>query len=266
MVHARIPMTIAAVAIVNIIYVLLIAPYLDSLSSGVGFAGIPWLLAFSLAFIYGVISFRFTQGEFGVKELLRFLAHLAFGWLRHWRLIVCLVLVTIGLVAIGASPRIYSTAEVTGYRYVLLKDYAHVVGSVTTGTETVQVVTGVDFLSMRVDTKWITYVSRVGVGLTTVLADVHLLEFPVITYKQLWYLDMGFVLAGLALIVAGLLFGTYHVVIANNKMLEVCGEHTAKYHANLLRLAGYEVPEGYEEALAWFYKTGDISKLKQIGR
>jgi hypothetical protein len=84
----------------------------------------------------------------------------------------------------------------------------------------------------------------------------------VVTWRQVWYLEVGYVLIGLTLIVAGLFFGLYHAVRANNKLLEVCGDHTAKLHVNLMRLAGYEVPEGYEEALAEFYKTGKADALR----
>jgi len=266
MVHAKIPLTIAAAAIVNIIYTLLIAPFLDSRMPGVGFAGIPWLLAFSIAFVYGVASFRFTQEEFGVKELLRLLAHLTLGWLRHWRLVAAVALISAGLVLVGMSPRFWTYSEVTGYRYVLHKDYVNVVSFVGASSETRQVVTDVNLINMVVNKAWITYLTGISVSLTPVLADAQLIELPIITYFQLWYLDMGLFLTGLALIIAGIFFGTYHAIITNNKQLEVCGEHTARYYVNYFKMCGYEVPEGYEEALIKFYKTGDATMLKQLER
>jgi len=256
--------SIAAATIVNIVYALLVAPFLDSRLPGAGLAGIPWLLAFSIAFVYGVASFRFTQEEFGVKELLRLLAHLTLGWLRHWRLVAAVALISAGLVLVGMSPRFWSYSEVTGYRYVLHKDYVDVIGWIGASSETRQVVTDVNLINMVVHKAWITYLTGISYSLTTVLADAQLIEFPVRTYFQLWYLDMGLVIAGLALIVAGLLFGTYHAIISNNRQLEVCGEHTAKYYANYLKMCGYEVPEGYEEALAEFYKTGKVESLRKF--
>jgi hypothetical protein len=259
---------VAAAAVVSAIILgayAIVAPLLDAwVNPGTGLAVGLWLTAIVLSTAYGIVSYQFTQGEFGWKQALGLLAHLTLGWLKHWRLIVCLALVTAGLVAVASSPKIYTTSAITGYRYVLHKNYADVVGSVTAGTQTVEVVTDINLINMVVQKQWITYVNKIGVGLSTVLADATLIEFPVRTYIQTWYLDMGYVIVGLALIVAGLLFGTYHAVVANNKLLEVCGEHTAKYHANMLRLAGYEVPEGYESALAEFYKTGKAASLRRF--
>jgi len=264
---ASIARVAAAVVVSAIIFgaYAVVAPLLDAwVNPGTGLAVGLWLTAIVLSTAYGIVSYQFTQGEFGWKQALGLLAHLTLGWLKHWRLIICLALVTAGLVVIATSPRIYSTSFITGYRYVLHKDYVTVVGSVTAGSKTVGVVTDVNLINMVIQKRWITFIDRIGIKWTTVLADAQLIEFPVRTYVQFWYLDMGYVLIGLALIVAGLLFGTYHAVVANNKLLEVCGEHTAKYHANMLRLAGYEVPEGYESALAEFYKTGKAASLRRF--
>jgi hypothetical protein len=261
---ARITAAIVVSAIILGAYAVA-APLLDArVNPGTGLAVGLWLTAIVLSTAYGIVSYQFTQGEFGWKQALGLLAHLTLGWLKHWRLIVCLALVTAGLVAVASSPRIYTTSAITGYRYVLHKNYADVVGSVTAGTQTVEVVTDINLINMVVQKQWITYVNKIGVGLSTVLTDASLIEFPVRTYIQTWYLDMGYVLIGLALIVAGLIFGTYHAVVANNKLLEVCGEHTAKLHVNLMRLAGYEVPEGYESALAEFYRTGRADRLRKF--
>jgi hypothetical protein len=77
------------------------------------------------------------------------------------------------------------------------------------------------------------------------------------------YFDAGTFLVGLVLVIGGLLFGAYQAISSNNKFLETCGEHTARWNVNQLKLMGYEIPEGYEEALAHFYKTGDASKLRK---
>jgi hypothetical protein len=237
-----------------------VAPWLErTVYPAAAFVGVFWLLTIVLAVVYGIVSHRMTQGEFGWKQALGLLAHVALGWTKHWRLVVAVVLIAIGLWAIAASPRVYTYSEVTGYRYLLEKEHANVIGHVsgTWATDQFVVFDGWTFTS-----KWYSFLTALDVRTTQVLKDVNLIEIPVVTWRQVWYLEVGYVLIGLTLIVAGLFFGLYHAVRANNKLMEVCGEHTARFHVNLMRLAGYEVPEGYEEALATFYKTGKADALR----
>jgi len=239
-----------------------VAPWLErTFYPAVAFVGFFWLLTIALAVVYGVISYRMTQGEFGWKQALGLLAHIALGWTKHWRLVVAVVLIAIGLLVIAASPRVHTYTEVTGYRYLLEKSYANVVDHVSGRWVTDQFVVFDGWTFAR---KWYSFPTDLVVGTTQVLKDVRLVEIPVVTWRQVWYLEVGYVLIGLTLVVAGLLFGLYHAVRANNSLLEVCGEHTARFHVNLLRLFGYEVPEGYEEALAEFYKTGKADKVRQF--
>ncbi|MEM2233837.1 MAG: hypothetical protein QXP81_09910 [Nitrososphaerota archaeon] len=231
------------------------------------FAAAPWVLAFGVAIAYGAVHNKMTQGEKGIKGLLKSSFYIMLGWLRHWRLIVAVVFVAIGLTLIGSSVRWYYYMQVTGFNFVVHKRYIDVVTGLGAGSGTVYL----DLDALR-------HLLRVGYGIYpagtvsvsilvatgTALADVWLQPIPIVTTIPVWYLDMGVVLTGLTLIIVGLIFGLYHGVLANNKLLEQCGEHTARYHVNLLKLYGYEVPEGYEEALVEFYKTGKASRLRQF--
>jgi hypothetical protein len=246
-------------AVVFFIYAA-VAPWLErTVYPAVAFVGIFWLLTIVLAVIYGVISHRMTQGEFGWKQALGLLAHVALGWTKHWRLVVAVVLIAAGLWAVAVSPRVHTYTEVTGYRYLLEKEYANVIGHVSGRWVTDQFVVYDGWTFAR---KWYSFPTDLVVTTTQVLRDIRLVEIPVVTWRQAWYLEVGYVLIGLTLIVAGLFFGLYHAVRANNRLMEVCGEHTARLHVNLMRLAGYEVPEGYEEALARFYRTGKADALR----
>jgi len=229
---------------------------------GIGLVGLVWVVALTIGIVYGVVSYQLT-GDFGWKQFLKLLAHLTFAWLRHWRLVVALIFISAGLIAIGASPRTYLYQQVTGYRYILEKEYVNVVDFVSGDFDSTKVLTENENWSGVIDSKWITYLTALKVTTTSVLRDVHLVEIPVYSWVQVWYLDMGLVLIGITLIVIGLIFGLYQAVLANNKLLQECGEHTAKFHVNMLKMMGWEIPDGFEDALAKFYKTGDSEDLRR---
>ncbi|MCS7118266.1 MAG: hypothetical protein NZ957_05735 [Thaumarchaeota archaeon] len=260
----------AAIAGIALLYAGYVAVYLsiaDPIRGQWMFALSPWVVALGIAYAYGVVSYRMTQGEEGWKQILGLVVYIMTGWLRHWRLIVALVFITAGLVVITTSQRYYTYTEVTGYRYFLDVKTAPAITGVYPiyGPRTAEVrIYPPGGEALRGEVFLPPIVSGLSTSIGEFVTAAALMEFPVRTHRQIWYLEMGLVTVGLTLIIAGLLFGLYHGIQANNNLLRQCGDHTANYYANLLKLYGYEVPEGYTEALAEFYKTGKLDKLRSL--
>lgn len=254
---------VATIIIVSLIYVAY-ALAGQLLGSEWALALAPWVVLFGLLGAYGAIHSKMSQKEKGIKAMYKTLVHLSLGWVKHWRLIVAVVLIGLGLWCIGVSQRWYLYEKVTGYKYLLQTTHGYALTGIGVATKTEEVAVPVTSIPPTFTTKFITYVSGVSYKLGEFLTGAVLYEFPVTTHFQAWFLDMGYVLIGLTLIVLGLIFGLYHGVLANNKLLETCGVHTAKYYVNYLRMHGYEVPKGYEEALAEFYKTGKADRLRKF--
>ena len=128
-------------------------------------------------------------------------------WKRALKVFVVVILIAGGLVMIGLAPRWWTYEVTTGYSYRLeehvkyqpiLDYYCRLV---TTPIGQSQVCGYV--------TRWVkTY-------------TYELVEEPVTTHFQVWYLEMGHVLVGVALIIAGLIVASYFMVKANNQLYEV---------------------------------------------
>ena len=227
------------------------------------FALMPAVIAVGLGIAWGTIQYGMTQGEKGVKAVFKALGGIALGWMRHWRLLASVGLISAGLYVISTAQRWWISYQTTGFRYILEKHFLTVPTHIGASWSYIikperDLLTG--FLK---EGGLIKVLTGISVGSGQVLGDAHLVEIPVTTPIVSYYFDIGLLLFGLGLIIAGLLFGAYHGIVANNRALQTCGEHTARYHVNALRQAGYDIPEGYEEALARFYKTGDASELRK---
>ncbi|MEM2607378.1 MAG: hypothetical protein QXK30_01645 [Candidatus Bathyarchaeia archaeon] len=214
-----------------------------------------WGIVLATLLVYGILHYRISQGETGWRELYKLLGKIVFGWLRHIKLIIGVSLIVVGLLLIPMAIRYYTYELITGYRYLLIKQYTNVVSFTGGGTAVGYLTPDIIQEAMKrvVKVEWpVTF----GVGFKNVLADANLLEFPVFTRFQALYLDWGLVLFSLTLIIIGLMLFAIHAVYANNQLLRECGDHTAKYWAAIYRLMGYEVSEEEERQWATFYKTG----------
>ena len=128
-------------------------------------------------------------------------------WKRALKVLVVVVLIAAGLAVIGAAPRWWTYEVTTGYSYRLEKhiEYQPIMDYycklITTPMGSSQVC---DYV-----TRWVK------------AYKYSLVETPVTTHFQTWYLEMGHVLIGLALIIAGLIVAAYSLVKANNELYGV---------------------------------------------
>lgn len=229
------------------------------------FTAFVWILVFGAILVYSLFHWRMSQREKGPKDFLKTLAHITLGWVKHWRLLISVPLIAVGLALIATSARYHVFTEITGYRYYPFVSYGNAVtyvGGSSTGliiraSEVAEAIkTGRDIVK--------TLFIQAPVEFGRFVTDVSLIEFPVTTSVQVFYLEMGTVVLGLTVIVIGLILGIYHTVVKNNEFLLECGDHTAKFWANWYRMSGYEVDEDYERALATFYKTGKADEVRRL--
>ncbi|MEM1944121.1 MAG: hypothetical protein QXE50_06020 [Nitrososphaerota archaeon] len=227
------------------------------------FTGLVYILVFGGILTYSLMHWRMSQREKGPKDFLKELGYIALGWLKHWRLLVAVPIIAIGLAIIPSSIRYHTFEAVTGYRYVLDITYGSAL-TLVGGARGNIFISAQDIIDAIKTGQGFTvpfwaWMKEIEYG--SFIRDARLLEFPVTTHIQLLYLDSGLLLLGLLLIVVGLIFGAYHAVTVNNNALKVCGEHTAKFWANWYRMAGYDVDEEYERSIAEFYMTGKRPKI-----
>jgi len=126
-------------------------------------------------------------------------------WERALKVLIVVALITAGLFMIGTAPR-WSVGEVTtGYKYILEEQPC---------PQTIW-----DYWTYY--NPW-TGRSEAGFAPRTVTTwRYNLLEFPMTSTVVSWWLDVGHVLIGLALIIAGFVVAAYSLAKANNQLYGV---------------------------------------------
>ena len=173
------------------------------------------LIPLVLIWIFGGLFLNKISGKYlGKGHLFKQTWKIVFAWItppwrRALKVFVAVALIAGGLAMIGLSPRWWTYETTTGYSYRLEKhvEYQPILDYycklITTPMGASQVC---DYV-----TRWVkTY-------------RYELVESPVVTHFQTWYLEMGHVLIGMALIIAGLIVGAYFLAKANNQLYGVKG-------------------------------------------